>query len=122
MNGGRLIQHVNGHATGHTHLITNGQLMFDITSTHHQMQYPFTIPNTYYTILYTSWDRMSDMYEGDGINVRPLLKVGEPEIVLYHKKGLPKCLAVQGHPEMIPNSPVAKEISNIVKGLIDANL
>lgn len=50
-----------------------------------------------------------------------IIKNGEPEIVLYHKEGFPKCLAVQGHPEMIPDSPVAKMISDLVKRLVDEN-
>lgn len=118
LNGGILVQHCYGHAVGETHGIDNGEVMYQITSTHHQMQYPFDLPSKDYDLLYTSSERRSDDYYGDGVDADTIRRYGEPEIVLYHKEGLPKCLAVQGHPEMIPNSPVAKMISNLVKDLI----
>lgn len=118
MNGGKLVQNVTDHATGFTHGITDGDKTYQITSTHHQMQYPFNLNEDDYSVLFTSFEVGSDYYEGDGID--PHLVFGrEPEIVLYHKNGLPKCLAVQGHPEMIPDSPVAKMINNLVKDLVD---
>ena len=118
MNGGKLIQNVTSHANGFTHGITNSDKVYQITSTHHQMQYPFDLSGDDYDILFTSYEVESDYYEGDGID--PNVVFGrEPEIVLYHKNGLPKCLAVQGHPEMIPDSPVAKMINNLVKDLVN---
>ena len=119
MNGGILVQHCNGHCTGFTHPITNGDKQFEITSTHHQMQYPFNLSSEDYTVLYTTPYPQSSEYLGEGIDPYTIEDKLEPEIVLYHKKGLPKCLAVQGHPEMIPNSPVAKMISNLVKDLVN---
>ena len=125
MNGGLLVQNVSGHARGRTHEIkgvNEGNLVkYHITSTHHQMQYPYNLDKADYDLLYTSEDRRSEYYDGDRIDIEPIIGNGEPEIVLYHKKGLPKCLAVQGHPEMIPESPVAKMISNLVKKLVDEN-
>lgn len=121
MNGGLLVQHVSNHAIGRTHGITNGNEVYEITSTHHQMQYPYNLDKEDYDLLFKSEQHMSNCYEGDKIEVGLILAYGEPEIVLYHKKGFPKCLAVQGHPEMIPNSPVAKMISNLVKELVDDN-
>ena len=118
MNGGKLIQNITSHATGFTHGITDGYKIYQITSTHHQMQYPFDLNEDDYDILFASYGVESDYYEGDGID--PNIVPGrEPEIVLYHKKGLPKCLAVQGHPEMIPDSPVAEMINNLVKDLVN---
>lgn len=119
MNGGLLVQHCSNHAIGCTHGITDGNMCYQITSTHHQMQYPFNLSENDYTILYKSEDRRSYSYEGEKIDEDYLRRCGEPEIVYYHKKGLPKCLAVQGHPEMIPNSPVAKMINNLVKKTIN---
>lgn len=119
MNGGILVQNCTRHAIGHTHGITDGNIVYQITSTHHQMQYPFNLDKDDYTILYKSYNNNSTRYEGDKIEAHLLLRYGEPEIVLYHKKGLPKCLAVQGHPEMIPNSPVAKMINQLVKQLVN---
>ena len=118
MNGGKLVQNVTGHATGFTHGITDGDKIYQITSTHHQMQYPFDLNKDDYDILFKSYEVKSNYYEGDGID--PDVVFGkEPEIVLYHKDGLPKCLAVQGHPEMIPDSPVAEMINNLVKDLVN---
>lgn len=118
MNGGKLVQNVSSHATGFTHGITDGNKIYQITSTHHQMQYPFGLKNEDYDLLFTSYGVESDFYEGEGIDPYAVHS-REPEIVLYHKKGLPKCLAVQGHPEMIPDSPVAKMINNLIKDLVN---
>lgn len=119
MNGGLLVQNCYGHAIGHTHAIVGMDMMYQITSTHHQMQYPYNLELSEYSVLYKSETPLSGSYEGDKIDSGTVLIFGEPEIVLYHKEGLPKCLAVQGHPEMIPNSPVAEMISNLVSDLVD---
>lgn len=121
MNGGILVQHCTGHATGSTHVITNGRENYHITSTHHQMQYPFVLDSKDYDMLFLSYGVLRSRPEGDGIDPYVITDKGDPEIVLYHKEGLPKCLAVQGHPEMIPNSPVAKMISNLINKLVDEN-
>lgn len=121
MNGGILVQHCTGHALGYTHEITDGKTLYQITSTHHQMQYPYNLNKKDYDVLFVSSERRSIEYLGEGISSRIIMYKGEPEIVLYHKKGLPKCLAVQGHPEMIPDSPVSKMISDLVKRLVDEN-
>ena len=121
MNGGILVQHCIGHAVGTTHIIMNGEEKYHITSTHHQMQYPFELSKEDYDILFWSSEVIKGDPEGDGIDPNLLYYSGEPEIVLYHKEGFPKCLAVQGHPEMIPNSPVSKMISNLIKKLVDEN-
>lgn len=119
MNGGLLVQNCYNHAIGYTHGITNGNMTYQITSTHHQMQYPYNLDGKDYSLLYIADEVRSGDYEGDGINEDTIYSLGEPEIVLYHKKGLPKCLAVQGHPEMISNSPVSKMISKLIKDLVD---
>ena len=113
MNGGYLVQHCSNHAIGKTHEITNGTMGYQITSTHHQMQYPYNLDKQDYDVLYWAAP-MSEFWEGDKIDANEILNHGEPEIVLYHKAGRPKCLAVQGHPEMIPNSPVAEMINSLV--------
>ena len=60
MNGGKLVQNVKGHATGFTHGITDGDKIYQITSTHHQMQYPFDLNKDDYDILFKSSDVESD--------------------------------------------------------------
>lgn len=118
MNGGKLVQNVTSHAIGFTHGITDGNKIYQITSTHHQMQYPFELKDGDYDLLFKSYGVESDFYDGDGIDPNSVCG-REPEIVLYHEKDLPKCLAVQGHPEMIPDSPVAKMINNLIKDLVN---
>jgi gamma-glutamyl-gamma-aminobutyrate hydrolase PuuD len=115
MNGGKLIQNCRNHAIGSTHAITNGNFIYQITSTHHQMQYPFDLPKENYDILYWAENLSYGQLEGDKIVPEVVERFGEPEIVLYHLKDKPKCLAVQGHPEMIPDSPVAKMINDLIK-------
>ena len=120
MNGGLLVQNCTNHAIGYTHRITNGDKIFDITSTHHQMQYPYNLPREDYTVLYTCYGHRSDCYDGDKINIKTIFDYGEPEIVLYHKKNMPKCLAIQGHPEMMSqDSPANIEINAIINNLLN---
>ena len=121
LNGGTLVQHCYNHTIGYTHGITDGSTLYQITSTHHQMQYPYNLSWGDYDVLFTTERRRSHEYVGEKIDPDAIIKNGEPEIVLYHKEGFPKCLAVQGHPEMIPDSPVAKMISDLVKRLVDEN-
>lgn len=114
MNGGILVQHCTNHALGYTHEIHDCKTSYDITSTHHQMQYPFTIDKGYYDILYVSRNR-SNEYAGDGISIDVLFESGDPEIVYYHVPNKPRCLAIQGHPEMMRSTaPVIEMLNNLV--------
>lgn len=116
MNGGKLIQDVTNHSLLNTHPIidTETDKVYEITSTHHQMQYPFDLPRTDYTCLFKAFDR-SDYYKGDSIKYPPY----EPEIVLYHKLNFPKCLAIQGHPEyMQKKSPIIIRLNDIINDLL----
>lgn len=120
MNGGLLVQNCTDHAIGYTHRITNGEKIFDITSTHHQMQYPYNLPKEDYTVLYTCYGHRSECYDGDKIDINAIFEYGEPEIVMYHKKNMPKCLAIQGHPEMMSqDSPANIEINAIINNLLN---
>jgi len=114
-NGGKLVQNIAGHAIYGTHQITNGEMSYDITSTHHQMQYPFNLNKKDYDILY--YTNISYEYQGDGIEPEKI--PCDVEICLYHKKDMPKCLAIQGHPEyMRPNAPVVEMINALIEGLV----
>lgn len=114
MNGGLLIQNVSGHGIFGTHRIISADDdcdRYEITSTHHQMQYPFNLTRgIHYKVLFFA-SRSSRFYEGDRVETPPC----EPEIVLYHRKDKPKCLAIQGHPEIMrPEAPVLKMLNNLV--------
>jgi len=102
LNGGQLIQHVEGHANGQTHAIQldlpydNG--IYNITSTHHQMMYPFNLSEKQYQIVGYSKYFLSDKYlNGKDQNIELPLNFVEPEIVYYPET---KSLCIQGHPEM----------------------
>lgn len=120
MNGGILVQDCDNHAMYGTHSIVDvatGE-KYEITSTHHQMQYPYDLPEEEYDLLFKSTDNRCTHYSGDGIDENKIRTKGEPEIVLYHRPGKPKCLAVQGHPEMIPTFSIAGKIEDILIDLV----
>jgi putative glutamine amidotransferase len=116
MNGGLLVQNVYSHAMFGTHQLINPHTttQYEITSTHHQMQYPFNLDSDYYSVLWSS-PRRSDAYEGDQIGYTPC----EPEVVLYKVPGKPKCLAIQGHPEMMrKEAPVIDMLNRLINKLL----
>lgn len=120
MNNGKLIQDVRGHAISHTHSIyeSSASKYYEITSTHHQMQYPFDIPSQNWDTLFSTPYYISSRFEGDGIRTPEY----EPEIVLYHTPKLPKCLAIQGHPEyMRKESPIVIRLNEIINDLLKKN-
>lgn len=112
LNGGILIQDCNGHG-GCRHNITNGVETYEIQSIHHQMMYPWDMPKEDYSILFWSDKKRSKTYEGDGVD--PSKVSCEPEIIMFHKKGHPKTLAIQGHPEMSMDSNVVDMINTIIR-------
>jgi gamma-glutamyl-gamma-aminobutyrate hydrolase PuuD len=106
MNGGKLIQDVDNHAIGGTHEMVHypvdGSIdcqRIQVTSTHHQMAYPFNLPVNDYDVV--GWaEGLSKDYRGvpDAWPSISEAKHVEPEIVHYPKT---KCLGVQGHPEYV---------------------
>ena len=122
MNGGKLVQDCEGHCLWQTHGITDGNIVYEITSTHHQMQYPYNLVETDYDLLFVSSRlRGAYSYKGSGIDTETILINGEPEIVLYHKKNMPKCLAIQGHPEyMRPDAPVVEMLNNLINKTLNS--
>lgn len=114
MNGGILIQDCYGHAISYTHTISNGKIFVDISSTHHQMMYPFDLDRNNYRILYWAEPQLSRYYGGDGIYPDDVLV--EPEIVYYYTPNKPKCLAIQGHPEIMrEDAPIIDILNKLIK-------
>lgn len=116
LNGGILIQNVNNHSVFGTHPIINAVTggRYEITSIHHQMVYPFNMNGSDYKILYYA-SRQATFYEGDGIECPPC----EPEVVLFTKQDMPKCLGIQGHPELMrANAPVLKMFNDLLDSLL----
>lgn len=102
LSGGSLIQDVNGHATGQLHYIEMSAPLtgniYKITSTHHQMMYPFNMKKNDYQIVAFSKYFMSTKYlNGQDVNIELPKNFVEPEIVFYPNTN---SLCIQGHPEM----------------------
>jgi GMP synthase-like glutamine amidotransferase len=112
MNGGRLIQDVNGHSIRGVHDITfdDGDKI-QITSTHHQMCYPFDLPRDEYKLIAWSSEKRSDKYL-NGLNKDIVLSKDfvEPEIIYYPKT---KCLGIQGHPEALSIEGFPKTLTKL---------
>lgn len=119
LSGGKLIQHVGGHAVKNFHFTTaidrqklrsglenDAIFKMEVNSTHHQMMYPWNMNDNMYDIICYSKD-VATKYEGtpmEEIHNERLVKnpsinrpyVIEPEVVYYPAT---RSLAVQYHPE-----------------------
>lgn len=100
MAGGKLVQHCTGHGIGGTHQIKwKSDEESPITSTHHQMQYPFNLPKEDYLMCAYSLSKQSDVYLDGNDNPIDIPKnFVEPEVVVYPKID---AIAIQGHPEYL---------------------
>ncbi len=102
MNGGKLVQHVENHGIGGTHSISFGEgdsvKKLEMTSTHHQMMYPFNLKKGKDYILCAHSTRyLSPIYwDGENKDISIPDEFLEPEIVFYPES---RSLAIQGHPE-----------------------
>lgn len=117
LNGGNLVQDVDNHGLYGTHkMIDKEGNVFDITSLHHQMCYPFDMDEKDYSLLMTSFPaRSKGHYIGDGINPDKIDEFGEPELIVFHKEGQPISVGIQGHPEMMAiDHPTVKEFNRIL--------
>lgn len=95
MNGGKLVQHQENPSHMHPMILKSGEVI-NITSTHHQAQYPFNLDSSEYVVLGWS-DGISKFhynFKDEELSYHPFFK--ECEIVYYP---LTKCLGIQGHPE-----------------------
>jgi len=97
VSGCPLVQHVNNHALLETHQITIKDTVYDVTSTHHQMMYPFLLDADSYDMLATSTEKRSDTYLNGYDDEFPPLEA-EPEAIFFRGNGT---LAIQFHPEFM---------------------
>ena len=113
-NGGKLIQDVDNHAIGGTHSITNTNNQYpakelEITSTHHQMMYPFNLDyEDYEVVAYSTVNRSTEYLTGFGEYTEDQVPC-EPEIVYYPETN---SLAIQGHPEYMDKDSEAVKYCN----------
>lgn len=102
LNGGKLIQHVTGHHGNHdmTMCWRGNRDVFKMTSSHHQMFFPYNLPHDKFRILAYSTAKLSATYlNGEDKEIQLPKYFREPEIVLFTET---KSLAIQGHPEWLP--------------------
>lgn len=125
MNGGKLVQNVNNHASSAGHYIegvlpgissnSKRRYKFQVTSTHHQMMYPYNLPNEVYKIVGFSENISTSMagFPSEEPSKRVFTssdgklrggKVVEPEVVVYPSTA---SLAVQYHPERAESTEMA---------------
>lgn len=122
LNGGKLIQHVEGHGKEHKIRIKDYQIPVIITSTHHQMVYPFNLKEENYELIaYSEFFKSNTYLNGNNEEIDLPKEFLEPEIVFYPKT---KCLGIQGHPEYESCPSNTKNIcmSLIKKYLLNKNL
>ena len=134
-NGGKLIQDVHGHALGYTHEVVEYDKLYgaikadgkklQTSSLHHQMMYPYNLQFDDYDLLYVSFvgrdlSGLDLSKDGKRLRTEYIKSYGEPEVVLFHKGNNPKCLAIQGHPEMMRHEcTFVKEMNNIINNLLN---
>jgi len=121
MNGGKLVQHLEGarHLTSHTIIDSNGAEMV-ATSSHHQLMVPDLADNHCHLLAYATLGVREDQYYPEiYYGVSGYTSQGEaiePEVVLWTDT---KCLGHQPHPEwMEPNAPYRKYFMQTVEELL----
>ena len=116
LNGGKLIQHVEGHCKDHD-IILNKGLRYKMTSSHHQMLYPFNLNERDYELIAHSEYFQSKTYlNGDNEEIETPKNFLEPEIIYYKNTN---SLCIQGHPEW---SHCERRTSDMCLNLIDKYL
>ncbi len=119
MAGGKLVQHQNN--PGYIHeMVTYNGVTIPITSTHHQAQYPFNLPEDNYKIL--GWSEGLIRVREDG-NHNHIEVPKDCEVVYYPKI---RTLGIQGHPEMIygqrGSEPTIQWCRELLLDFINGNL
>lgn len=130
MAGGSLIQDVTGHAgPGHKLIYLDDNMATKlspeiVTSTHHQMQYPWDLPKESYRVLAWSPYPISRHYAWKDKEYSRVSRDGvpnefdmEPDVVLYRSIN---ALAIQYHPEYMAEDSwgfkfAQKHIQNLIK-------
>ncbi len=111
LNGGKMIQHVTNHLCVHDIKINSDNSTIKMQCTHHQMVYPFELPQENYVIIAQSLTPRSTTYlNGDNEEYENI--PAEPEIVYYPKT---RSLGVQGHPEMMGNKETHDYLNKLIK-------
>ena len=116
LSGAKLIQHVEGHGKDHS-MILNNRTKYNITSSHHQMLYPFDLnEKDYELIAYSEYFQSKTYLNGDNEEIELHKNFLEPEIIYYKNTN---ALCIQGHPEW---SHCERRTSDMCLNLIDKYL
>ena len=96
--GGILVQHVTGHTSTHM-MITGTGRRLTTSSLHHQLMYPWALPDEDYEIIGHATPSRSKEYLGlTEYEEQVAAYEVEPEIIWFPRI---KALAIQGHPEFM---------------------
>lgn len=115
ISGGKLCQHVR-HPSSHS-IKTFDDKIFKVTSSHHQMMFPFNLPDEDYKIIGFT-ENLSPFHEGG--NQEEMNPPVEPEIVYFRKT---RFLGIQNHPEWMDlNSENVKYCQGLVLDLLNNKL
>lgn len=107
LNGGYLIQHVNGHGGHHTVVTYDGKRLL-VNSLHHQMMMP---DGTNHEMIAWTEHKRSNVYYDEDRDLREVEK--EPEFIWFPDT---KGVAVQWHPEMMGrDAPATEYVINFIK-------
>lgn len=122
MNGGKLIQHVENHGQTHTTSLVSDENFstINVSSSHHQMMYPYNLNKEDYKIYgYSEYHRSTVYLNGDNENIEIPLNFVECEIIHYPKTN---SLCIQGHPEWLKHEDVfVLETIRLIKKTILTN-
>ena len=99
MSGGILIQDQQNPSFFHKIDTYDGK-QIEVTSTHHQAQYPWRLPQHKFKVL--GWSKHASAYHhgGDGEELVDARIEGNKEVEIAYYPHT-KCLAIQSHPEMV---------------------
>lgn len=114
MSGGKLVQDVQGHMGIHPMRTSDGRTIIT-TSVHHQMMYPYNLPDEDYDLI--AWSAPPRSLSYIGVDRVPMLdfngSVLEPEVVYFHKTN---ALCIQGHPEFTdPDDPFVLYCNDLIR-------
>lgn len=100
--GGKLVQHVNGHSSSHS-IQTSFKMApghfkkYEMSSSHHQMMYPYNLPTAKFKLLaWSEYHKSTTYLNGHNNEIELPTAFLEPEIVYYPEL---EALCIQGHPE-----------------------
>jgi len=131
MNGGKLVQHQENKFSMHKFMtiepsstagIENAITEYEITSTHHQAQYPWNLKEKDYVVLGWTENLSKFHLNGEGKEiVNGIVPFNQECENVYYPKT--KCLGIQGHPEWMSEiHPTVKYLQNQLDKLINNKL